>query len=128
MYIFQSASMDLYRGMSNLEFYCWHDRQILPKGKNFTSEPLEAIKLGKRYVLRGELIIFSMNYDPEGFNTILKESIVAPGWYQNNEEIYLGLGNFEIYSPREAVNNYQELMDKKVISLFKKNSPFMNYY
>ena len=105
--------------MSDLEFYCWLEKESLPRGTNFTSDPLDAINFGKRYVSRGNLIIFSTSYENNEFNPILKKSINSPGWYQNNSDLYLNNTMFGIHSPREAVEDYNNRMTKRLIPLFR---------
>ena len=105
--------------MSDLEFYCWLDNEILPKGKNFTTDPHEAIKFGKDYVLYGELIVFSMNYIPESFNSTMGGDLSFPTWYENNGLFSLDNIFFDIFSPVEAVDDYQKHMDDKIISSFR---------
>jgi len=111
--------MKLYRGMSDLEFYCWLDGEKLPRSKNFTTDPTEAINFGKRYVLSGDLIIFSMDYVPENFNSILLPKVGMAGWYQTNQNLSLQNKIFEIYSPSEAVDDYQKRIYSNVVPLVR---------
>ena len=105
--------------MSDLEFYCWLDEERLPQGTNFASDPIEAISLGLRYVINGDLIIFSTDYDPECFNSTMVLENEKAGWYQTNKHLFLRENIFEIHSPREAVEDYQRMIKKKVFHVHK---------
>ena len=86
--------MKLYRGMSNLEWQEWEREKVIPKGKNFTTCPYEALKLGDQHTLNGELIIVGTSYDDLSFQKTLGTSSTGIGteWYESCRTI--GLGEF----------------------------------
>ena len=88
--------MDLYRGMSHLEWQEWNSTKKIPKGKNFTTCPYEASKLGDSHTLNGELIVIKTEYDDLSFQKTLGTSSTGIGseWYESSRNV--GLEEFVV--------------------------------
>ncbi|MBT6774960.1 hypothetical protein HOA91_06360 [Candidatus Woesearchaeota archaeon] len=88
--------MELYRGMSHLEWQEWNEERVIPKGKNFTTCSDEALRLGDQNTLNGELIIVRTKYDDLSFQKTLGTSSTGIGseWYETDRNI--GLEEFVI--------------------------------
>ena len=83
--------MELYRGMSDIEWDEWQSNRTIPKGKNFTTCPNEASRLGDQHTLNGKLIVVGTSYDDLSFQKTLGTSSTGIGseWYETSRNIGL---------------------------------------
>jgi len=97
--------MDLYRGMSNLEMDEWNGAQRIPRDTNFTTHPLEAIRLGEQYLFDGRLIIARLAYDDMLFEKIIEGGNPSfdGDWYRNAYPIDLGAIIMDVHFPEEII-------------------------
>jgi hypothetical protein len=83
--------MELYRGMSHYEINEWETTRIIPSGKRFTANQVEAEKLGYQHTLRGNVEILSIQHQDDLFKLILdsQTSNLEGTWYESTRRISL---------------------------------------
>ena len=98
--------MELYRGMSILEWKTWiENERIIPQDKNFTPSGEEAINLGKCYTSPEDLIILKVRYEDDLFKPLHNTNPGYNGnsWYQNSRKLSIDELLFEILCPCEIM-------------------------
>ena len=96
--------MELYRGMSTIEFDQWRLTSVIPYPRNFTTSPKEAFTLGRKHVRKGSLFVLAVEYDDLLFQQTLpaKESDIGGAWFENTSPINLDGIIYSVLRPKDT--------------------------
>ena len=104
--------MELYRGMSTVEWKEWLAASAIPTPKNFTSDAAEALAFGRKYLLEGRLFVLAVAYDDLLFQQTVpvKESDLGGAWFENTCQIGLGEILYSCLTPHKLKQRKQSLV------------------